>query len=536
MLIRGLDIINEATIKDDKKIKCLFCGTVVFGKNNMYDHIDDKHSNLIPDGMSAAQFYYNEKNNKKHGKCVICKKPTEWNNVTNKYKRFCENPKCKEIYKEQFKNRMIGKYGKTHLLNDPEQQRKMLENRSISGEYVWSDGSIKKYVGSYELKFLEFLDVMLGFDSKEVLTPAPQTFYYNIPEHQKLDNSKDEYFWIPDLYITSINTIIEIKDGGSNPNTHPNIMKNDKVKEKYKDELMQNQKDFNYIKVTDNDFAGFMKFLLEMKALDEIPSGRNKVNPLVMIQEATVDLLPKLTIHTSSGDEVIDPNYSDLYIVEVDNEYGISFDPDIRRIFVYEHSDKNPSIGVRYKKDITKPAMIYQLPMRVDMAILNRIYVYSVNVMNDKNWLNAFSSSGFENMSIGLVLFLTAAFGIGDRFNTREIVHTEHEVGDILIAELIHRGDYYGISDALMADGTIFKIKAMTKDLSKFNAEALLELAYKNIKTGELSILDVSELIHECKSLGLDDISIIKTEDISFRYSPGYGKTVVTDNISFMKV
>jgi len=40
-----------------------------------------------------------------------------------------------------FKKRMIGKYGKPYLTNDPEQQKKMLANRKISGVYQWSDGS-----------------------------------------------------------------------------------------------------------------------------------------------------------------------------------------------------------------------------------------------------------------------------------------------------------------------------------------------------------------------------------------------------------
>ena len=48
---------------------------------------------------------------------------------------------------------MVGKYGKTTLLNDPEQQKKMLANRHISGEYEWTDGNIKTYTGSYEFDY-----------------------------------------------------------------------------------------------------------------------------------------------------------------------------------------------------------------------------------------------------------------------------------------------------------------------------------------------------------------------------------------------
>ena len=46
------------------------------------------------------------------------------------------------MYREQFKKRMIDKYGRVHLLNDPEQQRKMLQNRKISGYVEFKDGKV----------------------------------------------------------------------------------------------------------------------------------------------------------------------------------------------------------------------------------------------------------------------------------------------------------------------------------------------------------------------------------------------------------
>lgn len=217
--------------------------------------METKHSAMIPEDMTPWQFVYYLKTNKTHGNCVICKKPTKWNEKTHKYNRFCENPACKEKYRETFKKRMIGKYGKISLLDDPEQQRKMLENRGISGEYLWSDHYHKtKYVGSYEHDFLEFLDMIMNFDPNDVMAPSPHTYFYTY------ENKK--HFYIPDFYIPSLNLEIEIKDGGDNENKHPKIQAVDKVKEKLKDEVMKsNRSTFNYLKVKNKQHEVLFKYL-----------------------------------------------------------------------------------------------------------------------------------------------------------------------------------------------------------------------------------------------------------------------------------
>ena len=154
---------------------------------------------------------------------------------------------------------MIGKYGKTNLLNDPEQQRIMLAKRKISGEYVWRDHVHKSvYVGSYERSFLEFLDKTLAFDPTDVISPSPHTYYYMY--------NGEKHFYIPDFFITSLNLEVEIKDGGSNPNTMKKIQEVDKVKEALKDEVMKsNMNSFNYIKIVDKRNEKMIAFLEQMK-------------------------------------------------------------------------------------------------------------------------------------------------------------------------------------------------------------------------------------------------------------------------------
>lgn len=244
-----------------KTLRCKYCDSYFKSPDDYAAHLEKKHSDLIPPEMDGYQYYYFLKTGKTHGNCVVDKAPTTWNSKTKKYNRFCNNPKCKEIYRIEFKKRMIGKYGKVTLLDDPEQQKKMLANRKISGMYKWRDGKLFTYTGSYEKSFLEFLDVIMNYDSFDVMSPSPHTYYY-IYENKK-------HFYIPDFFIPSLNLEIEIKDGGDNPNMMPKIQAVDKVKEKLKDEVMKNNKKFNYLKITNKNHKKFFEYLEIAKWRDD---------------------------------------------------------------------------------------------------------------------------------------------------------------------------------------------------------------------------------------------------------------------------
>lgn len=242
-----------------KRIKCKFCDDFFYSSDGYADHMETKHNDMIPSDMSSAQYIYFLKTGKTHGNCIVCKHDTLWNEKTNKYKRLCENPKCKEVYRKKFENNMIGKYGKVTLLNDPEQQKIMLSKRKISGTYIWSDRKHEfTYTGTYERDFLIFLDRVMDMDPDDIMTPSPHTYYYTY------ENKR--HFYFPDVFIPSLNLEIEIKDGGTNPNTHPKIVAVDKIKEKLKDEVMKSNKNtFNYLKITDRNHIKFLKYLEEAK-------------------------------------------------------------------------------------------------------------------------------------------------------------------------------------------------------------------------------------------------------------------------------
>lgn len=229
-------------------------------KSALYAHMEEQHHEDLH-GLSPAQVYFNYKYKKTRGSCVMCHAETKWNESVERYERFCSE-KCKEAYREEFKKRMKAKYGTEHLLDDPEQQKKMLANRKISGVYTWSDGKSKsKYTGSYEREFLEFLDLVMRMTPTDVFSPAPQIFHYTY-------ENKD-HFYIPDFYIATLNLLIEIKDGGSNPNKHHKIQEVDKVKEKLKDQTMKKQTQYNYIKVVDKDYSIFLNYLMDLKYKDD---------------------------------------------------------------------------------------------------------------------------------------------------------------------------------------------------------------------------------------------------------------------------
>lgn len=232
-----------------KIYKCMFCKYSNTDKYKMGLHYDTKHKSLIRQDMDGFKWFYFTLTKKDKGSCIICKNETEFNINTMKYSRFCNNPQCKQAYRELFKKRMIGKYGKIHLLNDPEKQKEMLANRKISGQYTWSDGSVKiSYVGNNELDFLKKLDVM-KWPSNDIIMPSPHIYTY---EYNNI-----EHFYIPDAFLTSINTEIEIKD-----NRNLNINPESRAKDKIKDELMRSNINIvNYCLILNKDYTDFFELI-----------------------------------------------------------------------------------------------------------------------------------------------------------------------------------------------------------------------------------------------------------------------------------
>ena len=238
-----------------KYYKCPECGKKYNTLGGWGEHVQTMHPGTMPEDFTVARYFYFTLTGKTAGSCIMCKSPTQWNESTGKYDRFCTNPKCKEEYVKIAKKRMRDKYGKEYLLNDPDMQRKMLAAKHISGEYAFSDGSGKLgYVGTYEKDFLMMMDKFMHYSATDIIAPSPHTYYY---EYQG-----EKHFYIPDFYVPNLNLEIEIK---AQDNTHPKIQAIDKVKERLKDEMMMHNPKINYLKINDKNYNNFFDYLLNLK-------------------------------------------------------------------------------------------------------------------------------------------------------------------------------------------------------------------------------------------------------------------------------
>ena len=242
-----------------KKFKCPFCKKVYLSKQPLYTHMETNHEEQL-NGLSPANVYFNMKYNKTEGKCIICGKKTSFNEETERYDRLCSD-KCKEAYREEFKKRMMKKYNKTMLLDDPEHQKKMQNNRKISGVYTWSDGKKFNYLGTYEKDALEFLDGVLNLRSEDVIVPAPIVVRYIF--------NGNEHFYMPDIYIVPYNLLIEVKG------TNGHYQKRDYDKEKAKD-IAALKSEYNYVKLVDKKYDALLSIIDKIKSVNDDSKIINK--------------------------------------------------------------------------------------------------------------------------------------------------------------------------------------------------------------------------------------------------------------------
>ena len=67
-----------------KPIKCLICDKKFQNQSTLYVHIENKHSEQIPENFSPSQYHFYLKTRKEFGSCVVCGDNTHWNESTNK--------------------------------------------------------------------------------------------------------------------------------------------------------------------------------------------------------------------------------------------------------------------------------------------------------------------------------------------------------------------------------------------------------------------------------------------------------------------
>ena len=274
------------SVKYKKKYKCPYCDER-FERAKLADHIEKKHNEMIPEGYTASRVAFNTMNNKTRGKCIMCGKETDWNEDKCRYERICNSKRCHDDYVKLVEERLKAARGVTRseMLSDPHFQDKMLKGRSISGTYKFSDGGKLEYVGNYEKNFLEFMDKFLHVKSIDIQAPGPTIEYYY--EGKK-------HFWITDFYYIPYNLVLDIKDGGKNPNKRE--MPEYRAKQKAKEKAIKSLGEYNYLRLTDNQFDQLLDVMLELKdAMIDLDGPFeqkiSKMKPIIKINEAYIRLL-----------------------------------------------------------------------------------------------------------------------------------------------------------------------------------------------------------------------------------------------------
>jgi hypothetical protein len=239
---------NKRQVTGRRRFRCEDCMQRFGEFNQLVKHATKYHADLI--GDEDVYKYLYEKRNPGPYICPICKKNLRtWNQQKRKYNRICDDPKCKEISRKNFQKNMKRVYGTDNLLNDPEHQAAMLANRSISGSFTLPDKVQIKYVGTYELDFLNHIVDKFKFDSTDIIE-CPSTLYI---KYYDIYTEKERYY-IPDFFFPKYNLVVEVKDGSKFP-------VDSKAKAKLKEQAVIKANKFNYIKIVDKKYDDFDSFI-----------------------------------------------------------------------------------------------------------------------------------------------------------------------------------------------------------------------------------------------------------------------------------
>ena len=256
--------------------KCLYCDNR-YTRQDLVNHIEEEHEHEIPEGFSAFRLVFNYVNRKPlnyHGKCTECGKSTPWDEKKGRYDRQCGRKVCHDSYIKKFEENMMKTKGVTRISATEEGQKKMLAARKISGTYKFRDGGEKTYCGSYERKALEFMDKVLQIKSADIMAPGPILEY---------DHEGKTHLYITDFYYQPYNLIIEVKDGGDNPNKRnmPEYRQKQIEKERY----IIKHTNYNYLRLTNNDLEQLWSIFVMLK----FQMIENTGERVIHVNEAVID-------------------------------------------------------------------------------------------------------------------------------------------------------------------------------------------------------------------------------------------------------
>lgn len=267
-----------------RRYLCPYCNKRI-EKEKLVSHLSRTHAKELPElftGARAAYHIMNKRPLEYSGKCRVCGSPTFWDEKKARYNFLCEKPACQKAWVNKMKSTMGDKMGSNRPTATPEGLAKMLAGRKISGTYKFKDGHEFTYTGSYELEVLKFLDQVLDVKSEDLQAPGPILQY-------KFQGKN--HLYITDFYYLPYNLIIEVKDGGLNPNTNEQFALT-RAKQMAKENFIINNTDYNYLRLTDKDLSQLFTVFAELKLnMEEEDNRIVRVHEDAVISERGLDTI-----------------------------------------------------------------------------------------------------------------------------------------------------------------------------------------------------------------------------------------------------
>lgn len=476
----------------NKTFKCKYCnfhGT----REELVFHTDDEHEELIPKGYSSARVVFNNINKKEYGTCVSCKRKTEWNEKNWKYHRLCGRLSCKKAQREAYEKNMIKIYNKTTLLDDAEyQQNNMLAHRSISGTYKFQDGGIRSYTGSYEKKTLEFMDKVLNIPSYDIDSPGP-IFEYQF--------EGKELKWITDIYYIPANLVIEVKDGGSNPNNRQ--MDSYRAKQIEKEKMITNLGTYNYLRLTDNNFEQLLLILAELKQQMVDDSIENKKTIITINEE--VGGIPPSTPFNNGNVYLIPYGYNNILFLNKTEEYGFTRSLDLTSILIIDENRNIKSVPIDFLENRRYNVYKYNRDDSIEKykVLLNS---YSNNEVVDEGYFYSLFSEK-EMLSEDQIDFDSDFEKID--FDKLKITLSIQENSILSNINTLANNSYYESFEISNKNNIIYKESILEKYpniniLEDVNGYFAINIdttnrteSFKNIKDININVLDVLSLMKE---------------------------------------
>lgn len=321
----------------ERTYSCPYCNKR-FSRIDMPTHLENKHMELLPQGFTPLRMTFHIVNNKPvtyTRPCRICGGKTDWDENKGRYNFLCNKKSCHDAWTQKMKDTMGDKMGASAPTKTADGQAKMLKARKISGTYKFSDGGERSYCGSYEKKALEFFDTVLEAKSEDIATPGPVLQY---------DFEGKKHIYISDIFYIPYNLVIEVKDGGNHPNTSE-AWSETRRKKIAKEDYIIKHTDYNYLRLTDNDFSQLLSVFADLK-MHLLEDDKNRV---IHVNEdaTTIGAFPPAG---TNQDGIVVVNYLKNNVF-AEPEFAVANSPKLSKLITQDEWNKLKVESVEFLED-----------------------------------------------------------------------------------------------------------------------------------------------------------------------------------------